>query len=432
MQEISYKTLIVKCVNSACQNNIQLSIGKIPFGFNVSGGWVLECEKCLTKFPYIVKNPDDCSSVKGGAKVIDSWDNDFPDFKNEMLKKHGLEDFPANFPFDNLLLIETGEYEKPKFNHIEKNIFFCPKCNTHLEPIAYSRLEGKLESINQAISSYLNIYLKGRAGNPDCVIVLSDYKCSCGLETKLVLSKNFVEKELPIEKIEELILIDVVGAKLDITIDGIYNRDNCLAVLQKLLIRWQIYYNKIFLAVPFIGFEFKNSEEKRVELWNWILKNTVPKKTTILTRKTTFKSFLDGSKNTGLDIDVLKNYGLLNPTIDGLSEKKSLFKTNFHAKFYAGFDRKSAEVLVGSFNIHEGGYFENIHFKKYDFYDFFERYILNMGIFFDPRVIDESGEILFITENANNSFAASIEKYDTSRREKISDVINNLKKGSTI
>lgn len=427
MQELSYKTVIVKCPNTTCQTNIQLSIGKVPFGINDSGGWILECEECRTKFPYKVKNPDDYSSVQSGAKILGSWDNEVPDSKAEILKKYNLESFPEDFQFNNLLFVETGEYEKEQFSDIEENIFFCPKCNTHLEPIAYSQLENKLESINRAIASYLNYYLKGRAGNPDSIIILSDYICSCGFETKLVLTKKFKEKELPIENKHELILIDVIGSNLEFTIDGIYNRDSCLSVLQKLLIRWQVYYNKVFLAVPFIGFDFKNSEEQRVELWNWILKNTLPEKIILLTRKATFTSFLKGSSNTGLDINILKEYGLLNPTVEELTEKKALFKTNFHAKFYAGFDRKMTEVLVGSFNIHEGGYVENIHFKKYDFGDFFKRYVLNMGVLFDPRKIDESGEILFITEKKDHSFSSNIEKYETSRREKIMEVIDKLK-----
>ena len=425
MEDIKHKTVIVKCPNENCKENIKLTVGKVTFGINDSGGWVLECNSCKTKFPYKVKNPTDYSHVDEGATILGYWDNEITDSKSNILKKHDLENFPENFCFDNLLFVQTDEYEKPIFSDIEENIFYCPKCNTHIEPYAYGSISTRLKSINQAISTYMNYYLKGRAGNPDSIIVLVDYKCSCKFETKLVLYKNFKENELPLQDEHELILIDVIGANLEITIDGIYNRDSCLEVLQKLLIRWQVYFNRVFLAVPFIGFDFKNSEEQRVELWNWILKNTLPYKTTLLTRKATFKSFVEGSKNTGLDISVLKNYGLLNPTVDELTEKKALFKTDFHAKFYAGFDRKFSEVLVGSFNIHEGGSFENIHFKKYNFGDFFSKYVLAMNVIFDPRKIDESGEILFVTENkSNNTFSAKIEKYSTSRREKIYEIIN--------
>ncbi|MGN2375617.1 hypothetical protein ACTFAO_18290 [Sphingobacterium spiritivorum] len=424
MFEISHRTEVVKCPNPSCKGNIQLSIGKVPGGVNDSGGWILQCDNCGTKFPYEVKNPDDYSSVKSGATILDSWDNDVPESKIRVLKKHDLDSFPEDFSFDNLLFVQTGEDEKPTFSDIEENIFFCPRCKTHLEPILYAQLSDKLPSINKSINSYLNYYLKGRAGNPDSIIVIVDYQCSCGFNTKGVLYKDFKERELPIEEEHELILIDVIGADLEFTIDGVYDRDDCLSILQKLLIRWQVYYNKVFLAVPFIGFDFKNSEAQRVELWNWILKNTIPHKTTLLTRKATLTSFLEGSANTGMDISVLKDYGLLNPTVDELTDKKALFKRDFHAKFYAGFDRKNAEVLVGSFNIHEGTYVENIHFKSYDFGDFFKKYILKMNIIFDPRIIDGEGEFLLINEHEDGKeFIAKVEKYTTSRREKIYELI---------
>jgi hypothetical protein len=425
MFDINYRTVVVKCPNTNCKANIKLSIGKVPGGVNDSGGWILECEKCHNTFPYPVKNPDDYSSVDHGATILDSWDNEIPGDKQDVIKKHNLEDFPEDFRFENLLYVETGEFEKPKFSDIEENIFFCPKCNTHIEPLVYSKLAHKLASINETIEGYMPYYLKGKWGDPDSIIIISDYKCSCDFETKIVLYKNFKEAELPIEDEHELILIDVIGANLEATIDGIYNRDSCLQVLQKLLIRWQVYYNRVFLAVPFIGFDFKNRESQRVELWNWILKNTLPHKTTLLTRKATFKSFLEGSNNTGLDINLLKDYGLLNPTLDELTEKKALFKTDFHAKFYAGFDRKSSEVLVGSFNIHEGGYVENIHFKKYEFGDFFLKYILKMNVIFDPRIIDDQGEFWLINECTNK---VTIEKYHTSRRDKIYDIISSIDK----
>ncbi|MFT3981186.1 MAG: hypothetical protein QM687_11995 [Ferruginibacter sp.] len=430
MFEISHRTEVVKCPNPSCKVNIHLSIGKVPGGVNDSGGWILQCNTCGTKFPYSVKNPDDYSSVESGAKILDSWDNEIPDSKKEILEKHGLETFPEDFRFDNLLFVQTGEYEKPRFSNIEENIFFCPNCQTHLEPILYSQLSDKLPFINNAIKAYLNYYVKGKAGSPDSIIVVVDYKCSCGFDTKAVLYKAFNERELPVQEEDELILIDVIGADLEFTIDGVYDRDDCLSVLQKLLIRWQVYYNRVFLAVPFIGFDFKNSESQRVELWNWILKNTQPHKTTLLTRKATLTSFLEGSANTGMDINVLKDYGLLNPTVDELTEKKALFKRDFHAKFYAGFDRKTSEVLVGSFNIHEGSYAENIHFKAYDFGDFFRKYILKMNIIFDPRIIDEEGEFLFVNEK-DKSFIPTVEKYATSRREKIYELIAESKTEQT-
>lgn len=408
MSEINPTTVVVKCQNPSCKANIHISVGKDPGGVNDYGGWILECKNCQTKFPYDVKNPIDYSTIENGAVILDAWDNDIPDSKKELLKEYGLEAATEGPPLDQVLFVQTGEREKATFSDIEENIFFCPQCGHHIEPVLYSELQDKLTLINNSIKAYLPFFPKGRYGHPDSIIISVNFTCACGFATKAILFKVFQETELPIQDVHELILIDILGAKLEATIDGIYNRDSCLAILQKLLIRWQVYYNRVFLVVPFIGFQYENSREQRVDLWNWILKNTLPNKTALLTRKATFTSFLEGAAQTGMDISVLKDYGLLNPMLDKLAEKKALFK-----------------VLVGSFNIHEGGYMENVHFKSYDFGDFFRKYILNMDIVFDPQKIDEDGEFLFINESPeNNKFGCQVERYTSSKKEKIYELVN--------
>lgn len=422
MFELSYSTEVVKCVNKSCGANINISVGRVPGGVNDPGGWILQCERCKTKFPYPVKNPFDYSSVKSGAEILDKWDDEAGD-KEAVWGKWGLKDFAEDYAYDNLLFVQTGEYEPLTFDEISENIYFCAVCDHHLEPLAYAGLREKLDVINAQIGSYLDVYAKGRSGSPSAVICVTHGVCQCGDKKQYIFYKEFIERELPVKDEYELYLIDATGSDLSKAIDGIYTRDNCLVILQKLLIRWQVFYNKVFLAVPFIGFEFKNSESQRVDLWNWILRYTKPHKTELLTRKATFNSFLQAAKNKGMGIDVLKDYGLLNPTLKELSEKKALFKRDFHAKYYAGFDRQSAEVLAGSFNIHEGSYYENLHYKRYDLGTFFRRYVLDMGIGFDPRIIDEQGEFLFIREKEINKFSVSVEQYKNSVKQKLDSLL---------
>jgi hypothetical protein len=427
MIETSFKKEVCICPNKSCGNQIDISIGSFPGGINDYGGWILECNKCSHIFAYEVKNPDDASSItNGGAKKLDSWDRDVPNDKEELFAKYKIENFTNNMQYDTIRVIETGEKERHVFSDIEANIFYCPKCNTHLEPILYGRLASRLNDINAAIGAYMNFYLKGRNGDPKSIIILTEYLCACDHKSKVVLYKEFIERELPAEDIHEFMLIDVIGNALERDIDGVFDRDDCKSILQKLLIRWKVYYNKVLLAVPFIGFDFKfrKQEEQRVELWNWILKNTDPSKTTLVTRKATFKSFLEGSAKTGFPIDTLKRYGLLNPTIDELTEKKALFKTDFHAKFFAGVGTQSTEVLTGSFNIHEGIYVENIHFKSYSTVNFMTKYLLPMKMGFNPGTHDECGEFLLVKENAENKYGATLEKYSTCLADRIAEIIS--------
>ena len=68
--DVEHRSEVVKCPKAACQNLIQISVGRWPGGCNDSGGWVLKCAKCSHVFPLNVKNPDDASKVKSGATIL--------------------------------------------------------------------------------------------------------------------------------------------------------------------------------------------------------------------------------------------------------------------------------------------------------------------------------------------------------------------------
>ena len=82
-----------------------------------------------------------------------------------------------------------------------------------------------------------------------------------------------------------------------------------------------------------------------------------------------------------------------------LDGKKAYFKSDFHAKFYCGMSADTVEILVGSFNIHEGTYVENIHLLTYSFDEFKERYLLGMKMFFDVEVLTKRRSVLEICLN---------------------------------
>jgi hypothetical protein len=212
----------------------------------------------------------------------------------------------------------------------------------------------------------------------------------------------------------EFWLIDVKGAGKTIDIDGVYSRDDCIAILEKLLLRWRATHNAVLLAAPFIGFNYPGARKKIPNLWNWVLKYTDPTKTAIITRKATFKLFKDVAKDTEMDLDFLKSWGLLNSTIESLDEKKAFFKTDFHAKFYCGMSTDHVEVLVGSFNIHEGSYVENIHLLRYEFQDFAKRYLLEMKMFFDTSSLRRKRRILEIQIDDGRIASCLVRPYDNS------------------
>ena len=104
----------------------------------------------------------------------------------------------------------------------------------------------------------------------------------------------------------------------------------------------------------------------------------------MVTRRRTYNSFKATAGKKGLDLDVLKKYGILARLLETLDEKKALFKTESHAKFYAAIGPETTELLSGSFNIHSGEYVENLVFSTHQTASFVKRYLLPLGVLPSP------------------------------------------------
>jgi hypothetical protein len=86
---------IAKCPN--CGANINLRVGRDPGGVNDSGGWVLKCDACASLFSLGVKNPDDASSVRSGATIIDSWDDEINNHGEEGIQLLAISATPCGY-----------------------------------------------------------------------------------------------------------------------------------------------------------------------------------------------------------------------------------------------------------------------------------------------------------------------------------------------
>ncbi|MCP2518457.1 hypothetical protein M5J07_26250 [Achromobacter mucicolens] len=407
---VVHRDEIAKCPN--CRANINLKVGRFQGGMNDSGGWVLKCNACASLFPLKVKNPDDASSVLSGATVIDSWDDETGD-RAYTLAKHGVAD--TGQAAERMLLVTHGEPEV--FYDLESRALYrCTACGTELDAKAYEALSEHLESINSAFATYLNWYLaRSRGQAPEGIRPRVAIACTCGRSHEALFYRKFAESFT--ERAADFWLIDIAptapisegGKTLDI--DGIFSRDDCIAILEKLLLRWQAGHSAVLLAAPFIGFNFPGAKKKVPNLWNWVLKYTNPAKTLLITRKATFNLLKEVAKDTEVDVEFLKSWGLLNPTLATLDEKKAFFKTDFHAKFYCGISADTVEILVGSFNIHEGSYVENIHLLRYSLEEFSRRYLVGMRMFFDLKLLSQRRSMLDIFADTEGRFRHEEKSY---------------------
>lgn len=400
---VVHRNEVAKC--PYCGANINLAVGRFPGGVNDVGGWILKCNACASLFPLAVKNPDDASSVRSGATIIDSWDDEI-DNRAHILAKCGVPD--TGKVVERMLLVTHGEPED-FYDLDSRALYRCTACGTGLDAKAYEALNEHLASINLAFATYLNWYLaNSHGGAPEGISARVETACTCGRTHEARFYRNFTES-FP-ERAADYWLIDVAPdvpvpeGRKTLDVDGIFSRDDCIAILEKLLLRWQAGHSAVLLAAPFIGFNFPGAKKKIPDLWNWVLKYTNSVKTLLITRKATFNLLKEVAKDTEMDVEFLKSWGLLNPTLATLDEKKAFFKTDFHAKFYCGISADAVEILVGSFNIHEGSYVENIHLLRYSLEEFSRRYLVGMKMFFDLTPLSKRRSMLEIFADTEGVF----------------------------
>jgi hypothetical protein len=384
--DVSHVNQVIKCPDAKCGNNIGISQGSYRGGYNDYGGWILRCDSCKKCFGYGVKNPDDASSVKYGAGVVVSWDSELENME-QAATRCGVE-LMGDVPPRPVILPSTSSLVNfdPKDNHL----YFCSSCKEQIEEMAYDELLIKLNELNGSVQNFLVHNLKGYANEPEGFEVYLPVKCTCGHVSEVLFYKPVrgnVDSSVLSNDNKGFWMVGVDNEESLPDIDGIYSRDECFGILDKLLLRWQARFHVVFLVVPFVGLQFPGTEAKRLAHWERVLAHTRPDKTRIITRRATFKLLCDAAEKEGLDFDFLRGYGILNESLSNLSGKDALFIQKSHAKIYCGISSDGAEVMSGSFNIHDGKYAENIMAKKYETADFFKRYLFDLGIWFDPNVL---------------------------------------------
>ena len=390
--EVKHQIKIVICPNYKCKSPIRLSEGKFIGDVNDKGGIIIECDSCNTVFPCRLKNPNDASGIIKNGKQLDSWTEDLPQY---IETKYGVTS-------ETLDTIETSMvfgYEKPPKPIWEQSASPIFETNDiNYEVIVKQELDKNKKVITDNYNAYFNLYVKGRHSSKKSFVLINyDYQ---GTKHKAVFAKQ-IDSESDLN-IENLYLIYHSGINLEHQVDGIYTRDHLLVFLERFLNRWRYSANEVLLVVPFIGFNYKNSEEALYQLWNWLEINVDILKTNLITRKGTFNLFKKVQDNSGIPFEELVKLGLLEPLIDKMSQKDTAYFQKSHAKYYVGVYENYVEVLSGSFNIHQGQYFENINFRKYD-KDFFKQRYLHMFKNFEYAGNDANETVHCMTLGTENN-----------------------------
>ena len=173
-------------------------------------------------------------------------------------------------------------------------------------------------------------------------------------------------------------IINIVGSLSlsDRLYSGLYSKDEVVDILYKLIPRWTLLYNYMYIITPFIGHHFLKPE-KLVHTWLDMMKRVDPGKVSFFVRGGQLKLFKNAfDKINDTKYETLDEYGLGSNI---LREVKGV--NRFHAKIYCGISEDSCEVFSGSANLVRGPSLEVMHFNEFNDYSLFsKRFLEPIGI----------------------------------------------------
>ena len=312
---------------------------------NDFGVFLLKCGKCNETFFFSLKNPDESSLKEGKFELVKKLDI--------CLDKDEVKKICCNFkPAKNLLNISGKEripFLKgawkvlPNFQLTSAELFCCPYCKFGIEQAICEDVSSNIEDINDEYRECYNWFCKGRC-NPKYVVFYSYVFCPhCGQKVDYIAYSNFNGRGEDYTPKKFLIAdVKIDSSFFKIEINGLFQRKYCKAILEKLILRWNLLAKKILIVSPFIGFSrsyYQENEEYFLQLLEWLMTITDETKSILILREKEYEkirqlmedNFSKQMCRRGL-FELLEFYDLLNPLISGIQKTKPCF----HAKFYAG------------------------------------------------------------------------------------------------
>lgn len=373
-----------------------LSNTLVPFQ-DEDGVMIGTCLNCNIEFAINVTNPD-FSTFKSGALLIDHFFNEDGKDKNGIYKKdkyqnhqHAIERVEGD---DDLSNYSTS------YIYDEYPLYICKHCGENLETLAYQKFCDKFEQLKNTLQSYISAMLKnGHGDNPEYIIARVYFSCSCKREHQSLFFKRY--RETVDIKASEFSICNVKGSLSvgDRIKPGVYTKTNIISWLYKLIPRWTILFDKIYIITPFVGHQYKSSAET-VELWIKLLNRLDPKKSIIKIRSNEMGKFKAAySKVNNIDYDELENYQLGSDLISN-----AIVSDDFHAKIYCGVSQYRCEILSGSPNFVNGPSKEVVHFNMFsDFSTVNDSFLKPLGISETFEKKTNARSLLFNSDNNFNT-----------------------------
>ncbi|MCE7579456.1 hypothetical protein LZS94_18225 [Aliivibrio fischeri] len=364
--------------------------------FNLDNDYVeiiSTCDSCNEKFKIVIENPDESYIVYGAFKesYVDYEIHD----KSQYQEINGVIRFEGSIN-DHKMIYDTKT----------KPIYECCHCNKSLEGIAFEKLDSVFSEIITAYYDYTTIDIKGYGYDPKKAIFLLNIKCSCSAEYTAIFYKKYDHGGF---EISDFNLGNISGSKpLESVIDGTMSKDDCMEVLKKTLVRWELLFDKVLVITPFVGHQYL-SDEKLIDTWFSILSQISKDKAKLITRTASLNKVKKAISDNIHDYNELEEYHLSVTHIDEATKLQAS-----HAKIYCGFSHDYCEIIHGSANIVYGPSKEQITFKSYNSYEeLYNKFLHQLG-----------AKGLHFNEYPNNSGKTSNVIFDESENFKCHQILN--------
>lgn len=355
----------VATVTEAFTKSCSLDNGIVVPSFDERGVIVGECSNCHKSFAIDVVNPE-LSDFNGGAAKIDHYFDVGDEIKNESYK---------NIPKATSKVKGDGNLTQyyVNFFYDEYPLYVCGRCGQNLETSSLKAFKEQFEKFHSKHNNYINWSLSNAHGqNPDYAIAKLNFKCTCGNLCASFFFKKYIETyDL---KIEEFSICNIIGSQkiTDTILSGVYSKDNSVSWLYKLIPRWTLLFDKVYIITPFIGHQWLNPP-KLMKNWLELINRLDHRKSKILLRYGQFSRFKKAyAKENSESYERLSEFDL---GVNLLSEIKQT--NDFHAKIYCGISRDDCEVFSGSANLVRGKSMEVMHFNKYKNFNDFNKAFLS-------------------------------------------------------
>lgn len=350
----------VKCSNSSCQFVYQF-LDIIHPVINDNGYVVFKCPNCGHCTKTKVNNTD---IYDLHPYFVNAYE--FDEYIDDVIEMDSIDD---DFKSEDKISVENKIWDT-------ESIEFYRRCQTVIDQNS-GKISKKLKDIENA---YLASIYRAR----DIERLL--FKINIEGEVCLLIKKINSERDFTTDN---LVFISTNKLKIESLANGIYDRDYCYNILDNVLRRWNVLSNQIVFVSPFIGFDYKTYkyDEQIIYYWHWLDEIIDINKALFITRKKTLNRLKEALIHREKTYDELKEWDALSDLLKAADEydgrKKDANKnrvqtygdSKFHAKFYAGIVDETVEVLMGSYNIHQGKSLENITFHRYHINEFQKRFL---------------------------------------------------------